>query len=355
MPSYTIDTDSPVLVTGATGYLAGWIVKGLLEAGVTVHAAVRNPDDTAKTAHLRRIAETATGELKFFAADLLDEGSYDAAMAGCGIVFHTASPFTTSVDDPQKDLIDPAVKGTRNVLGSVQRTESVHRVVLTSSCAAIYTDSIETHDGPGGRLDETVWNSTASLQNQPYSYSKTLAEKAAWEMSEGQGRWRLVAINPALILGPALQDRPTSESVNIVRQLGDGTMKQGAPRYAIGAVDVRDVAEAHIAAAYLPDAQGRHIVFAESTDFYEMGQMLQDRFGDSYPLPKRPMPKGLFWLLGPIAAGVSRSTVSRNVGHAFRADNSKGKRALGLDYMPVKQSINDMFAQMIEGGIIERR
>ena len=355
MPSYTVSTDAPVLVTGATGYLAGWIVKRLLEEGVTVHAAVRDPDDAEKTRHLRDIAATAPGTLRFFAADLLDEGSYNLAMKDCGIVFHTASPFTTSVDDPQRDLIDPALKGTRNVLGSVQRTDSVHRVVLTSSCAAIYTDAVETHDGPGGRIDETVWNTTASIDNQPYSYSKTLAEKAAWEMSEGQGRWRLVTINPALILGPALQDKPTSESVNIVRMLGDGTMKQGAPRFGIGAVDVRDVAEAHVAAAYLPDAQGRHIVTAESTDFYELGRMLSDRYGEDYPLPTRPMPKWLIWAVGPWVARMPRRTISRNVDEEFRADNAKGKRELGLDYMPIKRSINDMFAQMIEAGLLKKR
>ncbi len=177
-------------------------------------------------------------------------------MQGCSVVFHTASPFTINVQDPQRDLIDPAVKGTRNVLEDVNRTESVRRVVLTSSCAAIYTDAADCANAPGGTLTEEVWNTTASLDYQPYSYSKTLAEKEAWTIAEQQDRWDLVVINPSLVLGPAINDLPTSESFRILKMLGDGTMKAGAPRLGIGVVDVRDLAEAHLAAAFPPRSKG---------------------------------------------------------------------------------------------------
>ena len=174
-----IDTSRPALVTGDTGYVAGWLIKALLEAGVTVHACVRNPDNTAKQQHLINVAAAAPGEIKFFKADLLDEGSFDAAMAGCGVVFHTDSPFTAAVKDPQRDLVDPAVKGTRNVLSAVNRTETVSRVVVTSSCKAIYGDNADVAKAPGGRLDESVWNTSSTLAHNAYSFSKTEAEKAA--------------------------------------------------------------------------------------------------------------------------------------------------------------------------------
>jgi nucleoside-diphosphate-sugar epimerase len=225
-----IDTTSPVMVTGATGYVAGWIVKGLLDAGLTVHAPVRNPQNLGKVQHLLKMAENSPGTLKLFKADLLDEGSYAEAMQGCATVFHTASPFTVNVKDPQTQLIDPAVKGTRNVLAEASRTDSVKRVVLTSSCAAIYTDAIDCATAPNGTLTEDIWNTTASLDYQPYSYSKLLAEKAAWEVANAQSQWDLVVVNPSLVIGPATNQAPTSESFNIVRQIGDGTMKAGAPR-----------------------------------------------------------------------------------------------------------------------------
>ena len=93
------------MVTGATGYVAGWIVKDLLESGHTVHAPVRDPADNEKLAHLRALAESNSGTINFFKADLLETGSYADAMEGCEIVFHTASPFTINVKDPQKELI----------------------------------------------------------------------------------------------------------------------------------------------------------------------------------------------------------------------------------------------------------
>ena len=134
-----IDRSTPVLVTGGNGYIASWLVRYLLEDGVDVHATVRNPSDDTKVGHLKRLAESSPGTLTLFAADLLDDGAFDEAMAGCELVFHTASPFVISgIKDPQKDLVDPAVHGTRNALESANRVSSVKRVVLTSSVAATF-------------------------------------------------------------------------------------------------------------------------------------------------------------------------------------------------------------------------
>ncbi|GGE56292.1 NAD-dependent epimerase/dehydratase family protein [Actibacterium pelagium] len=352
---FTIDTSKPVMVTGATGYVAGWIVKGLLEAGATVHAPVRNPDDAAKVKHLTEIAEASSGTLKLFAADLLAEGSYAEAMDGCATVFHTASPFNINVKDPQKDLIEPAVKGTENILEQANKTPSVERVVLTSSCAAIYGDTIDCANAPSGRLDESVWNTSSSINHNAYSYSKTLAEKAAWKIAEAQSQWKLVVINPSLVIGPALQDRPTSESFNILRQMGDGSMKTGAPKWGIGVVDVRDLAQAHLAAGFLPQANGRNIISAHETTLFDMSQELRDTFGADYPIPTRPIPKWLAWLIGPMVGdGVTRKAVERNVNVPFRADNSKALKELGLSYRPLRTSMEEMFQQMIDSGQLRK-
>ena len=120
-------------------------------------------------------------------------------------------------------MIDPAVNGTKNVLTTANQVDSVKRVVVTSSCAAIYTDAIDCQLAPDGILTEEIWNTTASLDYQPYSYSKTLAEKAAWQMVEKQSRWDLVAVNPCFVMGPALNPKvATSESIHILKQLGWG-------------------------------------------------------------------------------------------------------------------------------------
>jgi dihydroflavonol-4-reductase len=349
----TITAGARVLVTGATGYVAGWLVKELLESGATVHAAVRDPGNARKLRHLTQIAETAPGTIRFFKADLLDEGSYVKAMKGCTVVFHTASPFTTRIRDPQKELIDPAVKGTRNVLETAVRTPSVRRVVVTSSCAAIYADAMDCAKAPGGVLTEAVWNTTASLAYQPYSYSKALAEKEAWKIAGAQDGFKLVTVNPSLVIGPALNDSPTSESFNIVRQMGDGTMKRGAPKIGIGVVDVRDLAKAHVAAGFSEQAEGRHIVSGHDTNILEIGKSLIEKYGDRYPLPRTSLPKWLVWLVGPIAGGISRKFVERNVDVKWRADNSKSKRLLGVSYRPMKDSMEDMFQQMIDAGLFK--
>ncbi len=343
----TIDTSRPVLVTGATGYVAGWIVKGLLDAGATVHAAVRDPRNAAKVAHLTAMAEAAPGTLTLFAADLKQPGSYSEAMAGCGVVFHTASPFTRDVEDPQRDLVDPAVGGTRDVLETANGIQTVTRVVVTSSCAAMYTDAVECAAAPGGQLTEDIWNTTASLDYEPYNFSKVEAEKEAWRIADAQDRWRLVVINPSLVVGPSLQSNPTSESFAIIRQFIGGQMRVGAPRVALGAVDVRDLAVAHLAGGFLPDAEGRHIVSGHSSNTLDMGTLLRRHFGSSLPLPRNAIPKWLFKAVSP-AFGVSRRYVEGNVDHPFAADNGKSRWSLSATYRPLQESLVDMVTQVLE-------
>ena len=356
MPTPIYDTSKPVMVTGATGYLAGWIVKDLLEKGFTVHAPVRAPNDASKVSYLQDIADQSEGEIKFFKADLLVEGSYDQAMQGCSIVFHTASPFITDVKDPQKDLVDPALNGTKNVLSSANRTESVSRVVLTSSAVAAYGDSIETTQTSSGTLSENEWNETSTLEHNAYSYSKTVAERAAWVMAKSQERWKLVVINPAMILGPGLGPKPTSDSFSLLVEFAKGSLKSGAPHLEFGAGDVRDTAEAHLRAAFIDDASGRNLVFNKPMSVLEMAAALKTQYGREYPLPSRQLPKFMLWLLGPMVnAAFTRKWVSRNVGHNWRGDNSKGIRELGMTYRPVEDSLIEMFEFMRERKLFDER
>lgn len=343
-----IDKTKTVLVTGATGYVASWLVKRLLEEGVTVHAAVRDPKDLKKLAHLDRIAAGLPGTLRYFKADLLAQGSYAEAMQGCSIVFHTASPFKLDISDVQKELIAPAKLGTQNVLETANKIDSVQRVVLTSSCAAIYGDCADVETAPEKILTEEIWNTSSSLEHVPYAYSKTLAEREAWKIAQAQSRWDLIVINPSLILGPGLNPHATSESFNLVRQLGNGRMKAGIPNIGCGAVDVRDVAEAHLHAAYLPNAEGRNIVSGHNTSLPEIAGNLLPAY-EAYPIPRRTLPKWLVWLAAPLAdKNTTRKFISRNVGYEWHADNSKSVRELQMSYRPLQVTIQDMFQQMID-------
>lgn len=350
-----IDKTKPVLVTGANGYVASTLVKKLLDEGLTVHAAVRNPNDEKKVGHLTEAAADSKGTLKFFKSDLLVPGSYEEGMEGCELVFHTASPYTIDVKDPQKELIDPAVLGTENVLNAASKVKSVKRVVLTSSCAAIYTDSIDTVNAPGGTLTEEVWNKTASLDYQPYYYSKTLAEQKAWEMARAQTQWDLVVMNPPGVFGPPLNSKyNTSESINILKMLGDGQLKMGAPKLGFGVVDVRDLADAHFNAGFTPNAKGRYIVSGHNTDLLEMGTVLLPKYGKQFPLPQKALPKWLLMIVGPFANKMfTRKFIKNNVDIPWNADNSKVKKDLGISFRPLQETMEDSFQVLIDEGILK--
>ena len=343
-----------VLVTGANGYLASWIVKKLLIEGHNVHASVRDIHNKEKINHLLEYEKKYKGNIKFFSADLLEKNSFDEAMRNCSIIFHTASPFKLEIKDPVKELINPALEGTKNVFRSADKIDSVKKIVLTSSVAAMYTDASECKNLINNEITELIWNKTASINYQPYSYSKTLAENEAWSLYKKQSKWELVVINPSLVLGPFPNaTQTTSESINLLKQLGDGTFKIGVPKMPIGIVDVRDVADAHYEAAFNKNANGRYIANAYNTNFLEISNLLNSAFGDSYPIPKRPLPKWLIYLIGPLLNKVlTRKYIRKNFNQDFRANNDKIKKELNIDFRPFKQTLTESFQSLIDQKII---
>lgn len=349
----TFDKTKPVMVTGATGYVAGRLLEKLLSEGLTVHAAIRNPDDKEKTKYLDELAAKLPGEINYFKADLLNEGSYDEAMKGCQVVFHTASPFVRNVKDPQKDLVDPAKKGTKNVLESANRTPSVERVVVTSSCAAIYGDSYDTLSMPNGILTEEIWNTSSTLDHQPYSYSKTEAEKQAWEIAKAQNQWELVTINPSFVLGPGINPHATSESFSVMKQVGKGDFKMGAPEFNIGVIDVRDLAVAHYKAGTTPEASGRYIISGADSNFLELAAIIKESHPE-IPIKLKKLPKWLLWLMAP-TVGMTRKEVKLNIGYPWKADNSKSKKELQMEYRPISETVNEFFDQLVDSGVIKKK
>lgn len=344
-----IDKERPVLVTGGSGYIASWVVKQLLEQGYKVNATVRNKSKIAKVDHLLKLQKQFPGKLELYEADLLKEGSFAEAMKDCALVIHMASPFKVNVKDPQKELVDPALKGTRNILQTVNNTSTVKRVVLTSSVVAIYGDASDIEQTENGVFTEAYWNTTSSLKHQPYSYSKTLAEKEAWKFEGEQQRWDLVVINPSFVMGPSLSDRTDGESTDFMIQLLSGTFKSGAPYLAFGFVDVRDVAAAHILAGTKESASGRHITCARTKTMLDAATILRREFGDKYKLPSRQLPKFLMYLVGPFV-GFSWKFVRNNVGIPMKFDNSYSKKDLGLVYRDLSETFKDQVEQLVKSG-----
>jgi len=341
-----MNKEAPVLVTGGSGFIASWIVKQLLEDGYKVNATVRNKSKLKKVSHLLEMQEAHPNQLRLFEADLLVDGSFAEAMKGCALVLHTASPFKLNPKDPQKELVEPALQGTRNVLQQAKDTPTVQRIVLTSSVVAIYGDAIEHQQTKSGVFTEQYWNETSSLKHQPYAYSKTLAEKEAWKIAEEQKQWDLVVINPGFVLGPSLSERTDGESASFMINLLSGDLKMGAPGLEFGCVDVRDVAKAHILAGTTPSASGRHIACEGSYKIIEMANMLRETFGDKYDLPSSELPKWLIYIFGPLTAGLSWKYIRRNVNVPLKFDNSYIKEDLGVTFRKIKDTLVDQAEQL---------
>lgn len=351
----SIDKTKPILVTGASGFIASWIIKYLLEDGHTVHATVRDKSDKKKVQHLLDIEKDASGKLVFFDADLLKPGDFDEAAKGCEAVMHTASPFIMQgLKDAQKQLIEPALNGTRNVLEAVNNSGSVKRVVVTSSVAAIYSDNKDIQSVPNGVFTEANWNKSSDLKHNAYSFSKTLAEREAWKMQENQNQWTLTTINPGFVLGPSLTKRKDSASISTMMQLGNGAFKSGAPDLYFGMVDVRDVAKAHILAALKEDVSGRHIMVADTKSFLDVAAVLRPEFGDNYAFPKSTLPKFLVYLVGPFI-GMSWRYTSNNIGYKIKFDNSYAKKDLGIKFRDLKTTFIDQFNQLLNDGLIKKK
>ena len=326
-----------VCVTGASGFVGSRIVADLLEKGVTVRATVRDPSNTEKYGFLQDLPG-AQGKLTLHAGKLLEAGSFDEAMTGCDYAIHTASPYALDVKDPQRDLVDPAVEGTENVLKSAQKA-GVKRVVVTSSMAAI-TDEPDSDRV----LTEEDWNEKSSLERNPYYLSKAEAERAAWKFNEAHDDLEVITINPYLVIGPSLTPSLNTSNKVFVDILGGEY--PGVMSITWGIVDVRDVSQAHIKAMENDEAAGRFICVDHTVGMDEVVALLKEKgYGEGYKLPKFDMAckAGDFAvrLLSYFQPGGTGSYLRTHIGRVPQFDCTKSKESLGLKYTPVEKTILD--------------
>jgi nucleoside-diphosphate-sugar epimerase len=333
---------SPVCVTGASGFVGSYVVQALLERGYQVRATVRDPEDAQKTAHLR-----AMGDVTLHAADLMQPGSFDGAFAECRAVIHVASTVQLSAKDPQREIVDVAVNGTRNVLEAVRRAGTVKRVVQTSSVAAI----IDAARPQGHVFTEADWNESANLRENPYDLSKREAERAAVTFREAlpeSERFELTAVHPSFVLGPVLTKAHLKSSPSAVRTL---LRRQypACPNLAFAIVDVRDVADAHVRALEAENPGPRHIVTSESMFMPEMARILKRHFPDK-PIPTRKMPDVAMYLAPLFDKRVSFGFIRRNLGKQRILSNERARQELRLTFRPAEESLIDTARSLIEHG-----
>jgi dihydroflavonol-4-reductase len=279
------DWASTVLVTGGSGFLGGWCVIGLLQRGHIVRTTVRSVSREPEVRATVCSELDPEDRLTVLAADLTSDEGWKEAVGGCDYVLHVASPFPSKQPKDPDELIVPAREGTLRVLGA-SLDAGVKRVVLTSSVAAIRLS-----DEAGARpLNEDDWTDSDAPGLTPYVRSKTIAERAAWDLVRERGAEdRLSVINPGAIIGPVLND-DLSFSLQAVTRLLNGM--PGMPRLGFSLVDVRDVVDLEIMAMRAPDAGGERFIAA--TQFLwmaEIGAILRQRLGEAASkVPVRTVP-----------------------------------------------------------------
>ncbi|CAH8307611.1 unnamed protein product [Eruca vesicaria subsp. sativa] len=270
-------------VIGGTGNLASILIKHLLESGYKVNTTVRDPENEKKISHLKKLQEL--GDLKIFKADLTDEGSFTSPVSGCEYVFHVATPISFTSQDPEKDMINPAIQGVINVLRSCLNSNSIKRVIYTSSAAAV---SINNLPGPGLVMNEDNWSDIDFLKkekpfNWGYPISKMLAEKAAYEFAE-EHKIDLVTVVPALIAGNSLlSEPPSSLSLSMSLITGNemhliGLKEMQKLSGSISFIHVNDLARAHMFLAEKETASGRYICCYYNTNVPEISDFLKRRY-----------------------------------------------------------------------------
>jgi dihydroflavonol-4-reductase len=340
-----------VLVTGASGYIAGHCIHELLEHGYRVRGTVRSLADSRKTEHLRRMATALGGSLELVEADLTSDRGWHEAVAGCTYVQHVASPFPAEVPKDENDLIRPAVDGATRVLEACAASGTVKRVVMTSSVAAV---AFGHTDGQDKVRTEADWSEVENCD--AYPKSKTLAERAAWDLVKGlpaDRRFELAVINPGFVLGPLLNnDQGTSGE--LIRKLMMREMP-ACPELGFAPVDVRDVALAHRLAMERPEAPGnRYICAGEHLWVQDMAKILAAEFNPrGYRVPTGHLPYWLMWIFARFDKAVRLALTY--VGRKELVSSAKAKRELGWTMRPIRETVIDTGRTMIEQGVVPAR
>jgi nucleoside-diphosphate-sugar epimerase len=330
-----------VLVTGGSGFLGGWCVAELLRRGHLVRTTVR---DLSREPEVRTTVGSrveAGDRLSVLAADLLSDADWEEAVRGCDHVLHVASPFPLVQPKDPDELIVPAREGTLRVLRAALRA-GASRIVVTSSVAAV---------GGGNktsarRLDESDWTDLDDSALTPYARSKTIAERAAWDLVEEMGETeRLAVVNPGAILGPVLSaDR--SPSLEVVQRLLNGM--PGAPRIGFNLVDVRDVADLQIRAMSAAEAGGKRLVAVRSFEWMaDVARVLREQLGpDAAKVPKRSVPDLLVRGMGLFDPSI-RSIVGQ-LGRKQEYSSKQAEELLGWAPRPIEETIVECAQSMVD-------
>ncbi|MCJ1460249.1 methylglyoxal reductase (NADPH-dependent) gre2 [Mycoblastus sanguinarius] len=320
-----------ILLTGASGFVAAHVLNSLLQHGYSIRGTVRSEATAEKVRKTHSHLLNGDNSRLTFAIvpDVAKSGAFDKAVKDVDGVIHTASPFVMQVENNERDLLDPAIKGTTEILKAVQKyAPQVKRIVITSSFAAIVDPTQGAR--PGYTYSEKDWNPVTYEQAKggdggtAYCASKKFAEKAAWDFVEMEKpNFDVATICPPMIYGPldhdASLDHLNTSSSDIYRFM-NGSQKEVGPTAFPAFADVRDVGEAHVK-AYENSQGSRWLIAAGNFQYPDVCEII-----------RKALPA--------YASKVPDPSSTEKV-DTFDVDNNHAKNDLGLHFIPLDQTISD--------------
>jgi dihydroflavonol-4-reductase len=338
-----------VLVTGLSGFIAKHVALVLLAKGYSVRGTVRNLSTSEMLREALKGAAADISRLELVEADLEEDEGWADAVGGTNFVLHLASPFPLQQPKGRLDLVPAAREGTLRVLKAVKTAgKDVERVVVTSSMVAMMYRAHRTREFA---VRENDWTDTDWPPASPYIVSKTLAERAAWQWSKENGfESRMVVVNPGFVLGPAL-DTKAATSLDVIKLIFSGA-HPAVPPVHFPVVDVRDLAELHVAALTTEAAGGRRLMgCADTLSMSDIAAILKEEFPEKGgKIPTKTLPAFMVRFLSVFDRSLKTVLADMNV--VPRAENGYVTELTGVRFRSAREAVIGAGRSLIELGVV---
>jgi len=346
-----IPKGSTVAVTGSAGFIGGWVVRLLLDKGYRVRACVRDAADESRVGFLKAMPGYASGRLTLHSADLDEAGCFDQIFKGCQGVAHVSHVSTYDDQDYVQMVCD-------HVINSINLSETVNRVVVTSSIAGVLgeSDLQELVRRPvlyEDRYPDEENPKRSAKRGQGYSMGKILAQRSFSDAAEASGRWDAITCCPGDNVGPILSAHQKSAGPwqhNIETMLlGEYTQNVLGAYRDWFTVDVRDTAEAHIRLLESVNVKNGERFIAWSTETRDVKDICGsiDRL-----LPELGFAGAK--LIDPFPESIQvREAEFRAIWEGCELRNERIKTALGMEFRPLDVSVRDCVESLLAVGKVE--
>ena len=332
-----------VAVTGAAGFLGGWVVRLLLDKGYRVRACVRKVDDDARTCFLKALPAYASGRLTLHGADLDNPGCFDKIFKGCHGVAHIShvSGYTD---------IDYIQRTCDHIIASINGSGSVTRVVVTSSIAAVISemDLQEILRRPvfyEDRYPDEMNPKRTPERGQGYSMAKLIAERAFEHAADASGTWDAITCCPGDNVGPiqSAHQKDMGPWQHNIETMLLGDYRQNDVYRPWMTVDVRDDALCHIGLLESTEVKNGERYIAWSTDARNVEDICADidrllpELRHDTPTVTDPFPERI----------QAREAEFRAIWAQCELRNDRIRAVTGVTFRPLDESIRDCVESLI--------